>query len=103
MSYKYKNICTAQLKFSLKKTQENTVVTHEAIQKYIHIYIPILSTYAIYMTFKWMCYFLENKYSSAEYNECMIKYRFSAILNCALSFIKLLRSDGRLLKIFIPA
>jgi hypothetical protein len=34
-------------------TQENTVVTHEAIQKYIYIYTSILSTYAICTTFKW--------------------------------------------------
>jgi hypothetical protein len=33
-------------------TQENAMVTHEAIQKYIHIYTPILLTYAIYTTFK---------------------------------------------------
>jgi hypothetical protein len=39
MSYKYKTICTMQLKFSHKKTQGNRVVTHKAIQKYIHIYI----------------------------------------------------------------
>jgi hypothetical protein len=50
MSYKWKTICTVQLKFTQKKTQENTVVTHEAIQKYIHIYTSILSTYAIYTT-----------------------------------------------------
>jgi hypothetical protein len=36
MSYKYKNNCTVQLKFSHKKTQENTMVTDEAIQKYIN-------------------------------------------------------------------
>jgi hypothetical protein len=36
VSYKYKNICTVQLKFSHKKTQENTVVTYEAIKRYIH-------------------------------------------------------------------
>jgi hypothetical protein len=47
-------------------TQENTVVTHEAIQKYIHIYTSILSTYAIYTTFKWMSHFLDDKYSSTE-------------------------------------
>jgi hypothetical protein len=28
--------------FTQKKNQENTVVTQEAIQKYIHIYISIL-------------------------------------------------------------
>jgi hypothetical protein len=37
MSYKYRTVCTAQLKFSHKKTQENTVVIYKAIQKYIHI------------------------------------------------------------------
>jgi hypothetical protein len=41
MSYKYKKICTVQLKFS-HKTQENTVVTHETIEKYIHIYTLVL-------------------------------------------------------------
>jgi hypothetical protein len=66
MSYKYKNMCTVQLKFS----QENTVVTHEAIQKYIHIYTSILSTYDIYTMFKWMTYFLGNKHSSTEYFNC---------------------------------
>jgi hypothetical protein len=34
--------------------QENTVVTHEAIQKYIHKYTSILSTYATYTNFKWL-------------------------------------------------
>jgi hypothetical protein len=66
MLYKYKNICTVQPKFSHKKIQENTMVTHEAIQKYIHIYTLILSTYAINTTFKWMSHFLENTYSSTE-------------------------------------
>jgi hypothetical protein len=33
MSYKYGNKCAVQLKFLHKKTQENTVVTYEAIQK----------------------------------------------------------------------
>jgi hypothetical protein len=37
VSYKYKNLLTVQLKFSHKKTQENKVVTHKDIQKYIHI------------------------------------------------------------------
>jgi hypothetical protein len=77
MSHKNKNMCTVQLKFSHKKTQENTVVTHKAIQKYIHIYTPILLTYAIYTIFKWMSHFLNYKYSSTEYNECLFKYRFS--------------------------
>jgi hypothetical protein len=56
-------------------TQENpnfTVVSHEAIQKYIHIYITIQSTYAIYTAFKWMSHFLDNKYSSTECNECVL-------------------------------
>jgi hypothetical protein len=66
MSHKYKNICTVQLQFSHKKTKENTVVTHEAIEKYIHIHTPILFTYAIYTAFKWMSHFLDNKYSSTE-------------------------------------
>jgi hypothetical protein len=52
MPYKYKNICTVQLKFSHKKAQENIVVTHEVIQKYVHIYTSVLSTYAVYTTFK---------------------------------------------------
>jgi hypothetical protein len=41
---------------SHKKTQQNSVVTHEAIQKYIRTYTrtSILSTYDIYTTFKWM-------------------------------------------------
>jgi hypothetical protein len=29
------------------------VATHQAIQKYVHIYTSILSTYATYITFKW--------------------------------------------------
>jgi hypothetical protein len=41
-------------------TQENTVVTHEAIKK-IHLYT--LSTYAIYTNFKLTSHFLDNKYS----------------------------------------
>jgi Sec-independent protein secretion pathway component TatC len=36
MSYKYKNICTVQLKFSHKTTKENKVVTLEATEKYTH-------------------------------------------------------------------
>jgi hypothetical protein len=67
MSYKHKDTCAVQLKFSHKMTKENTVVTLEAIEKYIHIYTPVLlSTYAIYTTFKWMSHFLDNKYSSRE-------------------------------------
>jgi hypothetical protein len=46
-----------------QKTLEKTVVTHEAIQKYIHIYTSILSTYAICTTFKWISQLLEDKYS----------------------------------------
>jgi hypothetical protein len=61
MSYKYKTICTVQLQFSHKKTQENTVVTHEAIQKYIHIYTSILSNYAICTTFKWLSHFSDDE------------------------------------------
>jgi hypothetical protein len=58
MSYIYKNMCIEQLKFSHKKTQENTVVTRKAIQKYIHmLYILIPATYAIYTTFRRMSYF----------------------------------------------
>jgi hypothetical protein len=60
MSYKYKNMCAEQLKFSHKKPHENTVITHEAIQKYIHIYTSLLLTYANYTTFKWMNHFLDN-------------------------------------------
>jgi hypothetical protein len=43
MSFKYKQICTVQLKFSQKKAQENTEVTCKAVQKYIHIYTSLLS------------------------------------------------------------
>jgi hypothetical protein len=67
MAYTYKNMCTLQLKFSHKKTQENTGVTHKAIQKHIHIlYATILATYAIYITLKLMSLFLDNKYSSIQ-------------------------------------
>jgi ribosome biogenesis protein Tsr3 len=52
-------------------TQKNTVVTHEAIQTYIYIYTPIMSTYALSTTFKWTSHFLDNKYSSTEWNECV--------------------------------
>jgi hypothetical protein len=48
-------------------TKENIVVALEATEKYIHIYTPVLvSTYAIYTTFKWMSHFSDNKYSSRE-------------------------------------
>jgi hypothetical protein len=50
MPYKYKSICTVQLKLLRKKTQENTVVKHAAIQKYIHVYTSILSTYIFKQT-----------------------------------------------------
>jgi hypothetical protein len=70
-----------ELNFSHKKTQENTVATHEAIQKYIHIYTSNLLTYAIYTTFKWMSHFLDNKNSLPMKNECVFKYHFSATLN----------------------
>jgi hypothetical protein len=89
MSYKYKNICVVQLKCSHEKTEENAVVTHEALQKYVHIYTSIVSTYAVYTSYKQVSNFLDNKYASTE-------YRFSAILNHAFSFVRLLRSDGRL-------
>jgi hypothetical protein len=48
-------------------TEENTVVTHEANEKYVHIYTSILSTYAIYSytTFKWTTH-LDNRYTSTE-------------------------------------
>jgi hypothetical protein len=62
MSYKYKNICTVQRKFSPKET----MITHETIQKYIDTYLSIILTYAIYTTFKWMSHFLDNKYLSTE-------------------------------------
>jgi hypothetical protein len=52
--------------FHTKKKQEKTVVTHEAIQKYIHIYTSVLWTYAICNTFKWMSQFLGGKCSSIE-------------------------------------
>jgi hypothetical protein len=45
--------------------------------------------------------FLDNRYSSTEYNECVVKYHFGATLNRAFSFIRYLRSEGRLLKILI--
>jgi hypothetical protein len=57
MSYKYRNICTVQLKLSHKKPQENTVVTHEAVETYIQVYTSILLTYAISTTFKWVSQF----------------------------------------------
>jgi hypothetical protein len=39
-SYKYKNMCTVQLKFSPKKPEENIAAGHKATQKYIlYIYI----------------------------------------------------------------
>jgi hypothetical protein len=49
-----------------------------------------------------MSHFLDNKYSSTKYNACVFKYCSSAILKHAFSFVRLLRSDGRLLKILIP-
>jgi hypothetical protein len=61
MSYKYKNMCTVQVMFSHNKTPENTVVTHEGIQKYIHIYTSILSTHAIYTAFEWMSHFVRQE------------------------------------------
>jgi hypothetical protein len=45
MSYKYKSMSIVQLKFSHKKTQENAVVTHEVLKKYIHIYSSTLPIY----------------------------------------------------------
>jgi hypothetical protein len=40
VSYKYKKMCTVQLKFS----HEKMLVAHKAIQKYIHVYASLLST-----------------------------------------------------------
>jgi hypothetical protein len=55
-------ICTVQLKFSHNKTQENPVVTHAGIQKYINICTStILSTYAIYTTSKWMSHLVDDE------------------------------------------
>jgi hypothetical protein len=45
---------------------------------------------------------LGNRNSPIEYNKCVFKYCFSAILNFASSFIRLLRLAGRLLKILMP-
>jgi hypothetical protein len=63
-------------------------------------FLHLLSSYAIYTTFKWTSHFLDNRYSSTEYNGCLFKHPFSTILNPAFSFIRLLRSDGRLIKIW---
>jgi hypothetical protein len=82
-----------------KKTQW----LHMRLFKNTSTLCTILSTYAIYTAFKWMSHFLDNRYSSTEKNEYVFKYCFSAILNCVFSFIRLFRSDGKLLNIFIPA
>jgi hypothetical protein len=87
MSYEYKSICTVQLKFSHKKTQENIVVTNEPTQKYIN---TVSSCYLHNLSMDKS--FLVNKYSSTEQNQCVFKCRFSAILNSVFSFrIRLLR------------
>jgi predicted LPLAT superfamily acyltransferase len=49
-----------------QETPRKQVVTHEAVQKYIHIYTSILSTYAIYSTFKWMRNYLDSNVLSTE-------------------------------------
>jgi hypothetical protein len=64
MSYKYKNICTVQLKFSHKKTKYNGYTW--GYSKIYQHYTSILSACAIYKTFKHMRHFLDNKYSSRE-------------------------------------
>jgi hypothetical protein len=89
--------CTVQLKFSPKKTQEYAGVTHEAIQKCIHINTSALSTYAFDTGLKWVSQFLDNRRECV----CVFKSHYSAILNRAFSFIRPLKSDGRLLRTFI--
>lgn len=42
---------------------------------------------------------IDNKNSSAKQNECVMKHLLSDTLNCASLFIRLLRLDGRLMKI----
>jgi hypothetical protein len=54
------------------------------------------------MLFTQPSHYPNNTYSSTEHYKCVNKYPFSAILNRAFSFIKLLISDGSLLKILIP-
>jgi hypothetical protein len=49
MSYKYENIYTVQRKFSHKKTRDNTVITHEAIQK-IHTHIAVFVLVYVHCT-----------------------------------------------------
>jgi hypothetical protein len=55
-------------------TQESTVVTYEAIQKCIHIYIhQYCQLNAIYTAFK-LTSILDNKESASEQNECVFTY-----------------------------
>jgi hypothetical protein len=96
VSYKYTNICRVQLKFLHNKTQENTASTYMAICIYIYIYISIIihaicrndesyNTYSFTKRAEWMC----------------VKVCFGAILILMFPFARLLRSDGKLLKICI--
>jgi hypothetical protein len=45
MSYKYQNSMYSTTEVFTQETKEHPVVTHEAIQNYIHVYSPILSIY----------------------------------------------------------
>jgi hypothetical protein len=47
--------------------------------------------------------FLEDRNSATEQSECKFKHLCSATLNCVFSFIRLMRLDGRLLKMLMPA
>jgi hypothetical protein len=48
-SSKYKNVCAEHMKFSHKKIKENSVVTHKAIQKYVHPHICISTISLCYL------------------------------------------------------
>jgi hypothetical protein len=56
------------------------VITHEAIQKYIHVYTSILSIYAIYTILNgWVTFETISIYQQSRMS--VLKYHFSAILN----------------------
>jgi hypothetical protein len=66
-----------------------------------HTYTSILSTYAVYTNL------LDYESNLNSRNSLTVKlvpvYYFSATSYCALSFVRLLRAGGSLLKILIPA
>jgi hypothetical protein len=101
-SHSYKNTYTLHLKSFISTYTISELVQYSTAKTFHgYIYIHISKILSAYTKTKDELV-LGNKNLSAEKNECVFKYRFSATLNSSFSFIRILRLDGRLLKMLMP-